>query len=335
MKNVKKKIGSFLLAFAIMFTTVLGITTPVQAASSTTTTENVLLDGGSVTAGDVRAVSFTLTANSGFRVYIIVPSPVDVQVQLLDSNQEAYGKAASATADLFEPIEYEGQTYYAITDTYPSIPAGDYYYMFQFAQTTQVIIDVEQINKISIPSKATITAGFTKKLSVTGAKVKKWESRDKSIAVVDKNGKVTAKKKGKTKIIATLEDGKAKLECTVTVAKNSFSDKKATIDDCESGKWGIAAYSAYFDAKGNLLVKTQCVNNTANQRLTELRNVKIVVKDVNDKTVGVYKKSKMSVSVSPQSAKGYTFTIKKADLKKKKADLRNGTVKVDAKGYGR
>ena len=43
----------------------------------------------------------------------------------------------------------------------------------------------------------------------------------------------------------------------------------------------------------------------------------------------------MAVNVSPESAKGYTFTIKKSDLKKKKADLRNGTVTVDANGYGR
>ena len=69
--------------------------------------------------------------------------------------------------------------------------------------------------------------------------------------------------------------------------------------------------------------------------MVELRNIKIVVKDVNDKTVGTYKASKMAVNVSPESAKGYTFTIKKSDLKKKKADLRNGTVTVDANGYGR
>ena len=43
-----------------------------------------------------------------------------------------------------------------------------------------------------------ITKGFTKKLSVTGAKVKSWKSKNEKIAKVDKNGKVTGVKAGKT-----------------------------------------------------------------------------------------------------------------------------------------
>ncbi|MDD7713857.1 MAG: SLAP domain-containing protein [Lachnobacterium sp.] len=253
---------------------------------------------------------------------------------LCDSNQKALTDARTKSVDLYNPVEWNGQTYYAVVDRYTNVPAGDYYYGLQFAQDTQVIVDVEQINNASIQSKATITAGFTKKLSVSGAKVKSWTSRDKSIATVDKSGKVTAKKKGKTKIVATLTSGE-KIDCTVTVAANNFSNTKATLNDCEYGKWGIAAYRASFDKSGNLVVKTQCVNNNGYKRLVELRNIKIVVKDVNDKTVGTYKASKMAVNVSPESAKGYTFTIKKSDLKKKKADLRNGTITVDANGYGR
>lgn len=334
MKNMKKRVGSFVLAFAVMITTVLCGVTPVQAKSSVVSADSVYTTGGTAAAGETRAIPFTLDANNGLEIYIIVPSPVEVKVLLCDSNQKALTDARTASVDLYKPVEWNGQTYYAVVDRYTNVPAGDYYYGLQFAQDTQVIVDVEQINNASIQSKATITAGFTKKLSVSGAKVKSWTSRDKSIATVDKSGKVTAKKKGKTKIVATLTSGE-KIDCTVTVAANNFSNTKATLNDCEYGKWGIAAYRASFDKSGNLVVKTQCVNNNGYKRLVELRNIKIVVKDVNDKTVGTYKASKMAVNVSPESAKGYTFTIKKSDLKKKKADLRNGTITVDANGYGR
>ena len=337
MKNVGKKLGSLFLAFAIMLTAVVCDVTPVQAAgkSSTDVLTNVYNDGGSVTGNQAILIPFTLAANNGFKVYIIAQSPVEANLQLFDSEQKALSDVETATTDMYDEISLGETNGYAIVHTFAKVSAGDYYYAMQFAQDTQVIVEIDQINTISIQPKATITAGFTKKLSVSGAKVKKWESRNKAIATVDKNGKVTAKKKGKAKIVATLADGKTKLECTVTVAENKFSETKVTLNDCKDNAWGMAAYKAVFDKKGNLVINTQVVNNHSYKRLTELRNLKIVVKDANGKTVATYKQSKSAVSVSPQSTKGYTFTIKKADLKKKKADLRNGDVVIDADGYGR
>ena len=59
----------------------------------------------------------------------------------------------------------------------------------------------------------------TKKLKISGAvgyKVK-WSSKSKKIATVDKNGKVTAKKPGKTYIIAKV--GTKTFRCKVVVRK--------------------------------------------------------------------------------------------------------------------
>ena len=335
MKNMGKKLGSLFLAFAILLTAVVCDVTPVQAASSTEVLTSVYYEGGMVTGGQAAVVPFTLTANDGFKVYIIAQNPVEVDLQLYDSEKNALTEVKTGTTDMYDEVSLGEETGYLLVHTFTNVTAGDYYYAMQFAQDTQVVVEIDQINTASVQPKATITAGFTKKLSVSGTKVKKWESRNKAIATVDKNGKVTAKKKGKTKIVATLADGKTKLECTVTVAENKYSDTKVTLNDCKYNTWGMAAYKAAFDKNGNLVINTQVANNHGYKRLTELRNFKIVVKDANGKTVATYKQSKVAVSVSTQSTKGYTFTIKKADLKKKKADLRNGEIVIDANGYGR
>lgn len=334
MKKVAKKLTGMLLALVMAVTTVLCSATPVQAASSVNKTQTVLTTGCTVTGGEESAVSFTLEANSGFGIYMLVPSPVAVQVTLYDSTGEPLANSRMATAADYKEVVEDGVTYYGICDYYTQVPAGDYIYGFTFAQDTQVIIDIEQVTKAFIQSKATITAGFSKKLSVTGAKVKSWASRDKSIAVVDKNGKVTGKKKGKTKIIATLDTGE-KLECTVTVANNQFSNAKVSVDDCTYGMWTSNGYYAAYDKKGNLVVKVQILNSTGYERMTQLKNVKLVVKDANGKVVGTYKQLKKAVSIGPQSSKVLTFTIKKANLKIKKAELRNGSVSFDADAYGR
>lgn len=69
-------------------------------------------------------------------------------------------------------------------------------------------------------SKLTLKVGQTKKLSVKNLKKNqkkklKWSSSKKKVASVNKNGKVTAKKKGTAKITAKV--GKKKYTCKVTV----------------------------------------------------------------------------------------------------------------------
>lgn len=77
-----------------------------------------------------------------------------------------------------------------------------------------------KINK----TKATLNVGKTVKLSVTlkpknvTDKTITWKSSNKKVTTVDKNGKVTAKKKGTCTITAITSNGK-KAKCKITVKK--------------------------------------------------------------------------------------------------------------------
>lgn len=332
MKNMGKKLGSLFLAFAILLTAVVCDVTPVQAASKSSEQilTSVFAARDEATVGETLSASFSLKENAGIVVSIYTTSPAPIKTLLCDESNTPVEDIRSAGAESYETVEYEGTTYYGIYDTYSSKTAGDYIYNLQFSENTEVLIDISQVNNVSIQPKATITAGFTKKLSVSGAKIKKWESRNKAIATVDKNGKVTAKKKGKTKIVATLADGKTKLTCTVTVAANKYSAAKYNVDDAKKGSSAIVPYAAAFDSKGNIVIKAQVINN-ASYRLGQIKNLKFVVEDENGKVVGTYKAATTNVNVLSQSTKDYTFIIKKADLKKKKVDLRNSLITVKIK----
>ena len=86
------------------------------------------------------------------------------------------------------------------------------------------------------PTKATMTKGETLALrskvtpTNTTNKTLKWTTSDKTVATVDQNGVVTAKKKGTAVITATTTDGsKKKATCNITV-KNPEKVKKITFE---------------------------------------------------------------------------------------------------------
>ena len=221
--------------------------------------------------------------------------------------------------------EYEEGVYYFV-DPVPNVDAGDYYYGITFSQSTKYLLYMYQYNggaKIS-NANAVVTKGYTKKLSVTGAKVKAWKSKDSKIAKVDKNGKVTGVKAGKTTVYAVTEDGE-NLTCKVTVKENKFSSVKLSSSDVDYNKCVMEVYKASFDKSGNLVMTARIVNNTTDY-ITALKDVNIVVKDASGKTIGTYKTSRYNVTVSSYSTKDVKFTLKKSSLKKKKFDLRNATI---------
>lgn len=84
--------------------------------------------------------------------------------------------------------------------------------------------DVKTPAKISAKS-ASLKAGATKTLKVTGASVKSWTSSNKKVATV-KKGKVTALTKGSATITATLSNGK-KLTSKIKVTTNPKLKKKS------------------------------------------------------------------------------------------------------------
>lgn len=82
-------------------------------------------------------------------------------------------------------------------------------------------------------TKTTLYVGQSTTLKLNGAKVKKWKSNNKNIATVNKNGKVVAKKKGTTTIVATTKNGKT-YKCKVTVKNVSLSKTKVTLEKGKS-----------------------------------------------------------------------------------------------------
>lgn len=279
------------------------------------------------TAGTEVKTPFSLTKSYGFVAQIVTEAPVDMTITVYDSvgnkvqrADNPYQISSSSTS-----WEYEEGVYYFV-DPVPNVDAGDYYYGITFSQSTKYLLYMYQYNggaKIS-NANAVVTKGYTKKLSVTGAKVKAWKSKDSKIAKVDKDGKVTGVKAGKTTVYAVTEDGE-NLTCKVTVKENKFSSVKLSSSDVDYNKCVMEVYKASFDKSGNLVMTARIVNNTTDY-ITALKDVNIVVKDASGKTIGTYKTSRYNVTVSSYSTKDVKFTLKKSSLKKKKFDLRNATI---------
>ena len=98
-----------------------------------------------------------------------------------------------------------------------------------------MVIESQAADGIS-KKKLTLEVGESATLTVTGATVTKWTSKDTKVAVVSKNGTVTAVGSGSTKIIAKTS-GKKKYKCKVTVKKSEgqetslFDGGKGTAKD--------------------------------------------------------------------------------------------------------
>lgn len=330
MKNKFKKIVATVAAIAVALTTVVVTdVTTAQAAEYDDLYTSASAENGA--AGVENKYNFTV--NKAGKVYfqILTTEYTGITVTLYnstgnkvdDTNNPLY---ISSTDEVWTT---DSSTGYAINGDMWELPSGDYTYGVKFDTDHQYMISIFQEKasaKIS-ESKATVTAGFTKKLSVSGSKVTKWSSSKKAVATVDSKGKVTAKKAGKTTISAKCENGQT-VKCTVTVKANKYSASKLTVSDVPYGNSAMSAYSASFDSKGNLVIKAKYVNNIG-RKVDSLKNIKIVVRDGNKKLVGTYSAKKKNLSVASGSTKDLTFTISKSKLKKKTADLRNSSITCD------
>ena len=317
--NVTKRIVTLVLAFAVVFTTVFAGGTSVEAAENVQTLYiSSALENA--TAGSEIKVPFTATSNKELAITVLAPAATNMQISIYDSTGklEAMNQnpVSVVTSDWMYVEKLQG---YAFIYFLKGFSSGDYSCGITFSSDTQYILKIDQLNenaKIS-NTKAIITKGFTKKLSVTGAKVKSWKSKNEKIAKVDKNGKVTGVKAGKTTV----------------VKENKYTDKVIASSDLGYKEWGINVYKASFDKSGNLVMTARIAYNGSG-RMACMKNVKITVKDENGKTVGVYKTSRKNVTVLGYSTKDVKFVIKKSALKKKKFDLRNSSIVEDATGHG-
>ena len=327
MKSRLKKIASVLTAFAVAFTAVIATDVTTAQAASDWVSVYTSEDYEFVAAGQEVKCPFTLEKSAYTDVLIYAVAAENATLTLYNSTGEVvtlYDEDPVTISS--EDWKYDSKygTYYQ--DGFEALPAGDYTYGIKCEKDNYLFIDIayeKAVAKIS-QSTATVTVGFTKKLSVEGAKVKSWTSSKKSVATVDKKGKVTAKKAGKTTIKAKLDNGET-LKCVVTVKANKYSYTKPTVSDVNYGDCVMSVYSASFDKKGNLVVKARVVNNN-DYKIVALNDIKIIVTDENGKTMATYKQKKKSVSIAPGSTKDLSFTISKSSLKKKNFDLRNAMI---------
>ena len=278
-----------------------------------------------VVADEEKTYSYDVNGGAQEVGYLInTASPVDVDVVITNSVGTELASKTYLSTDSNWLLDEDGT--YCCPFVYYHKTGGTYNIKFKFKENTSfnfvAYIDKPDA-KINL-TKATITAGFKRKLSVTGGKVKTWKTSDKNVAVVASNGVVTAKKPGKCTITATTTDGQ-KLTCKVTVRSNVYQSTKATNANCVYGKYSGAAYKAYYNKNGDLVIKATVVNNYY-YKVSQLRNVRIVAKNASGKVIGTYSLSKKNVSIPVGTYKDFTFTIKKSKLKIKKADLRNSTV---------
>ena len=97
------------------------------------------------------------------------------------------------------------------------------------AECTVKVTEVKVTGVTLSKSTLKLTVGDSSKLTATVKpsnatnKGVTWSSSDKSIATVDSNGKVTAKKAGTVTITVTTKDGKYTAKCTVTVTEKAAS----------------------------------------------------------------------------------------------------------------
>lgn len=210
------------------------------------------------------------------------------------------------------------------------LPSGEYILELNFEAEVNYELSVSRISPGPVlqTSKLTVTKGFSTQLKVAGGKIKSCSSSNKKIATATKSGKVTGKKTGKAKITVTLTNGK-KLACTVTVKANKYTSKKLSISDVPYNSYGMKAYSASFDKKGNLVVKFTVGNNSYG-KIESIPKFAITVKDTKGNTTVSYKKSSYSVTVKSYSVKNCTVTVPKSSLKKnmKSIDLRTSKITV-------
>lgn len=319
-KTKGKRIFSLLLAVLVCGAVLFGNTTVARAADPEYDT--LLEETGEAEAGAEQVYNFTVNKNTTVTVFLYVPALLEATATICDSADNVLDSFTILSSQWIadEGVYYQGKEY-------KNMAVGDYKLKVTFNTATKYIayVDAEKINPTLNQKSATITVGFKTTIKVdnapSGAKVT-WSSSKKDIATVSSKGVVTGKKAGTTTITAKV-DGQ-KLTCKVKVKDNKYTETKHSASDVYYGNAAIQVYKASYASNGDLTLKCRFVNNSG-YTVNALKDLKIVMKDVNGKKIGTYSAKTQKMTVSSGSTKDFTVTIKKSKLKKTNADLRNAS----------
>lgn len=335
MNNILKKTGAVLMAVLLVVSSITYNPVITKAADNT---KLVSLVTDSQTAQANTDMSYDFPVSDSGTVHILLYVADMVKGMMSFYNNDTCVEAVTLTDD-DSTWKYDDE--YGLYVKYLSLSepvSADWKAVLNFDVETKYVFSVSQEVTPAILTPAilnqnsiTLTKGFSQKLSVSGAEGNIiWTSSNNSVATVNSAGKVTAKKAGSAKIIATTEDGQ-ELTCTVSVHKNEFNEMRMYASEVPYGNWVAQVYKMSYDKKGNLVLKTSILNNTGN-RATEITTLSIKVKDASNKEIGTFKiKNKKMSLESGNASKPFKFVIKKSDLKNKKANLRTATYKPSGK----
>ncbi len=114
-------------------------------------------------------------------------------------------------------------------------------------KTTEVSISLD---KTSASMKVGDTLTLTAKVTPEGKKVI-WKSSDETKAIVDANGKVTAKAEGKVDITATVENENKSATCNITISKvyDAKNDTTTSLKDKSGNQIYVLVDGNYVEAK--------------------------------------------------------------------------------------
>lgn len=167
--KILKKLNSLVLAFAVLFTTVLSAAAPAEAAvvkglekAVKGASENLAKKSGTAAAGEEIQVPFAVEQTGTIEISVWVNKPVSTQTALYTGDRklvENINNPETFPADAYydHTAEYDKNPY-GRSETWKSLPPGNYIQVYTFAEpvTYEIYItrpDVPELNR----DKTTIT----------------------------------------------------------------------------------------------------------------------------------------------------------------------------------